>query len=41
MGEIPSCGTQANARGLAKLAALMANRGTFRNETIMKEETWE
>jgi CubicO group peptidase (beta-lactamase class C family) len=31
---------QATARGLAKLAAFMANKGTFQGQKLMSEETW-
>ena len=31
MGETPSAGTQASARGLARLAAFMVNKGTLNN----------
>lgn len=31
---------QASARGLAKLAAFMANKGTLNNQTLITEEAW-
>ena len=36
MCEMPSANMHANARGLAKLASIMANKG----QTLMSEETW-
>lgn len=32
VGEIPSAGIHASARGLAKLAAAMANKGTLKGK---------
>ena len=40
MGELVSSGCQSNARGLAKLAALMANKGSLDGEQLIKEETY-
>jgi CubicO group peptidase (beta-lactamase class C family) len=45
-GEISSSGAQCNARGLAKLAAIMANKGQpvetqEDNKPLMSEATWE
>ncbi|KAJ3338911.1 hypothetical protein HDU93_008889 [Gonapodya sp. JEL0774] len=40
-GESPSGYTVTNARALAKLAAVMANRGSFDGFTLMDEETWK
>ena len=31
----------ASARGFAKLGAYMANKGTFKGDSIMSEEAWE
>ena len=38
--EIPSIGDYCSARGLAKLAAYMANKGTLNGDQLMTEETW-
>lgn len=40
-GEIPSVNGQCSARGLAKVAAMMANKGEFNGVQIMSETTWE
>jgi hypothetical protein len=40
MGESISAGCQGNARGLAMLAAAMANKGTWNGIKLMSEETW-
>ncbi|KXS20029.1 beta-lactamase/transpeptidase-like protein [Gonapodya prolifera JEL478] len=40
LGQTPSAYTITNARGLAKLAAVMANRGTLDGFTLMDEKTW-
>lgn len=40
-GETISAGCQASARGLAKIAAVMANKGKFKNFQLIKPETWE
>jgi CubicO group peptidase (beta-lactamase class C family) len=37
-GEMPSAGAKCSARGLAKLAAVMANGGGFAGQRIMSEE---
>lgn len=39
--EILSAGVLASARGLAKLGAYMANRGSFEGREIMHEKSWE
>ncbi|KAJ3329874.1 hypothetical protein HDU93_000750 [Gonapodya sp. JEL0774] len=39
-GETPSAYTVTNARALAKLAAIMANRGTLDGFTLMDPKTW-
>lgn len=41
VGETPSGACYASARGLAKLAAVMAHKGTLDGKTIMSESTWE
>jgi hypothetical protein len=41
MGESPSVNCIASARGLAKMAAFMANRGTFDGSEYISEETWD
>lgn len=41
MGETPSANTHASARGLAKLAAMMAQRGRFEGKEFMSESAWE
>ena len=40
MAEVPSAFTYASARGLAKFASIIANKGSFKNQTFLKEETW-
>lgn len=40
-GEIPSVGTYATARSLAKLAAYMANGGTFQGKTLLSKSAWD
>jgi hypothetical protein len=42
MGEIPSRGCYASARGLAKLSSIMANKGFYpdKNKKILSDETW-
>ena len=39
-GEIPSSNAHCSARGLAKLAALMANGGAMDGLRLMGPETW-
>jgi hypothetical protein len=42
--ELCSAGAQCNARGLAKLAAIMANRGQAlekNTKSLMSESTWK
>ncbi len=39
--EIPSAGAKGNARGLAKLAAIMANGGEFGGQTLMSRNAWQ
>tara|TARA_R110002124_G_scaffold9535_3_gene48836 strand:+ start:6562 stop:7866 length:1305 start_codon:yes stop_codon:yes gene_type:complete len=41
MGETPSANTNANARGLAKIAAMMAARGTWEGRQYLGEEAWQ
>lgn len=38
--EIPSDTTHASARGLAKMAAFMANKGKLGDKQLLSEETW-
>lgn len=40
-GEIISCYSYANARGLGKLAGFMANKGSMGEEKLMEQSTWE
>ena len=40
-GEIPSANGNCSARGLAKVAAMMANKGTFEGKTLLSPQTWE
>lgn len=40
-GEIPSANGHCSARGLGKVAAMMANKGTFQGTQILSEEAWE
>ena len=40
-GETPSAGTYGNARGLGKLAAIMANKGSFGGRCFLSQESWE
>ena len=39
--EIPSAGAKCNARGLAKLAAVMANGGEFGGQALMSNDAWQ
>jgi hypothetical protein len=39
-GETASCNVVASARGLAKLGAIMANKGHYRGKRLLSEETW-
>ena len=39
-GETASCQCTASARGLAKLAAFMANQGELNGQTLFSKETW-
>jgi len=39
-GEIPSSNCHANARGLGKLAAAMANCGSIKGETFLSPSAW-
>jgi CubicO group peptidase (beta-lactamase class C family) len=39
--EMISYFTYANARGLARLAAFMANKGSLNGKELLSEETWE
>ena len=40
-GEIPSANGQCSARGIARIAAMMANKGEVDGIRILSEETWE
>lgn len=39
--EMPSANVLASAKGLAKLGAYMANKGTFEGKTIMSEQGFD
>ena len=41
MGETPSANTHASARGLARLAAMMADRGSFEGKEFINERAWD
>lgn len=41
MGEIPSANTNSNARSLAKLAAVMAGRGSWQGQQIIGQRGWD
>ena len=41
MGETPSAGSKASARGLAKLAAVMAGRGRLAGREVIPEAGWD
>ena len=41
MGQTPSRGGYGNARSMAKIASMMANKGKFGGKQILKKETWE
>jgi len=41
VGESPSTNGHCTARGMAKLAAAMANKGKLMNQRIISEDTWE
>jgi CubicO group peptidase (beta-lactamase class C family) len=41
MGETPSAGAKCSARGLAKLAAVMASRGRFAGREVVSEAAWK
>ncbi len=41
MGETPSANTHASARGLARLAAMMADKGSFDGKEFIGERAWE
>jgi CubicO group peptidase (beta-lactamase class C family) len=41
MGETPSANTSASARGLAKIAAAMASRGTMGEQVILPNKGWD
>ena len=41
MGENPSASNHVTARGIARLAAFMANKGSFDGKTLMPENLWE
>ena len=40
-GECPSGTVQASARGLAKVAAMMANRGQWQGQRVLSENAWQ
>ena len=39
--EIPGANGNCSARGLAKVAAMMANKGTFNSSTFLSQPAWE
>lgn len=39
--EQPGCNGIASARGMAKLAAFLAHKGTFKGQRLMSEATWD
>ena len=41
LGETPSSGCHASARGLAKLAAIMANKGSLGEIDLLSKYTWD
>jgi len=41
LGETPSAGAKCSARGLAKLAAVMAGRGRFAGREVVSEAGWK
>ena len=41
MGETPSANTHASARGLARLAAMMADKGSFEGKEFISTTAWE
>ena len=41
VGESPSIAGAASAKAVAKLAAFMANKGTFEGKTLLDEATWD
>ncbi|MDA0977005.1 MAG: serine hydrolase, partial [Proteobacteria bacterium] len=41
MGETPSANTHSSARGLARLAAVMANRGRWQDVQYLEESAWQ
>ena len=41
MGELVSAACQCNARGLAKLAAIMVNRGKLDGKQLISEQTYD
>jgi CubicO group peptidase (beta-lactamase class C family) len=41
MGETPSVGSKCSARGLAKLAAVMAARGRWGEREVLSEVAWQ
>ena len=41
MKEFPSVNTCSTAKGIAKMGAYMANKGTFQGRSIMSKETVE
>jgi len=40
-GELPSANGNCSARGLAKVAAVMANGGSFQGQTLLSPEGWK
>ena len=40
-GEAPSANGNCNARGLAAIAAVMANKGELGGKTFLSREAWE
>jgi len=41
MGESPSTNGHCTARGMAKIAAVMANKGKFKDTTLISGDTWD
>jgi len=39
--EVPSANGNCSARGIAKVAAMMANRGTFNGSTFLSQHAWD
>jgi len=41
LSESPSTNGHCTARGMAKIAAVMANKGQFENQTVLSRDTWD